>query len=107
MPIEYEQFEKYRTHFIPIENTQSEDMHGIEIMLTDESTYGKMAIRYRDVQVGENYTINFKYDVITSEEGFKTSEDFEKYIGDLLITLLIQSLNNIEEAHEGRNNNSF
>lgn len=107
MTIPYENFEQYLTHFFPI--VVDPKASSIDIMLTDHSPYGKMVVRYKDIHIAEDSeTISFQYDIIKADtDGDFTSKEAQSYFGDLLVTIIIQSLNNIEEQNASRNDYSI
>ena len=97
--IDYEGFEKYLNHF---EYSLFESKEGsIIIRLTDASPYSNIVIEYYDISMkDDSETLSFKYDIIGNTE---VTLD-ENYLGDILVTIIIESLNKIEEKNENRNN---
>jgi hypothetical protein len=49
MEIPYDNFDQYRSHFVPI--VIDPKTTTVDVMLTDQSPYGKMTISYYDINL--------------------------------------------------------
>ena len=105
MEITYDNFDQYRSHFVPI--VIDPKTTTVDVMLTDQSPYGKMTISYYDINFDETLnendeaTMSFRYDIIEKEpstDQYDTPE-FHEYAGNILVTLIIQALNVLEEKN--------
>ena len=106
MEIPYDNFDQYRSHFVPI--VIDPKTTTVDVMLTDQSPYGKMIISYYDINFDETLneddeaTMSFRYDIIEKEpstDQYDTPE-FHEYAGNILVTLIIQAaLNVLEEKN--------
>lgn len=98
MSVPYDEFEQYLshyTHYVPPDGLKKGHIY---ILLTDDSPYGNMSVDYYDIVFADDSeTVKFSYDLITKNEKQETTAEFEKYLGDILITIIIQSLNMLEE----------
>lgn len=108
MTIPYDEFEQYLSHFVHIVPPDGLKEGHMYVLLTDDSPYGKMSVDYYDIAFAEDgETLSFSYDIISSEKVESVTDDFKKYLGDLLVTIVIQSLNELEEKHATGIDNSI
>lgn len=98
--IDYEGFEKYLDHFEY--NLKENRENGILIRFTEASPYDKVIIEYYDISLEKDgETLSFQYDQFNKSE-IKLDQ---KYVGDVLLTIILQSLNQLEEQNENRDSN--
>lgn len=98
--IDLDEFKKYLSHFQYNFKKNRED--GILIKFTDASPYANMIVEYYDISVAPDFeTLSFQFDQI----GDSLLEVDKEYIGDILVTIIIESLNKLEEQNENRDSN--
>jgi len=98
--IDLDEFKKYLSHFQYNLKKNRED--GILIKFTDASPYANMIVEYYDISVAPDFeTLSFQFDQI----GDSLLEVDKEYIGDILVTIIIESLNKLEEQNENRDSN--
>jgi hypothetical protein len=83
MEIPYDNFDQYRSHFVPI--VIDPKTTTVDVMLTDQSPYGKMTISYYDINFDETLnendeaTMSFRYDIIEKEPSYRSNMDTPEY----------------------------